>query len=237
MRAGVEPRHPPPEGFDLKPPPLQVVPVHVRDLQLAAVGRLQSAGHVHHVGVVEVEARDGVVGGGRVGFFLNGERLARLVEVHDPVALGVVHVVGEHGASLVLPGGPAQLCPQPLAVEDVVAEDEAHVVAVDEVGPNRERLRDALRLGLLGVPQVESPLVPVPQQILKAGQVLRRRDEQDVPDACPHQRGERVIHHRFVVDGQQLLADRPGGRAQAGARTAGEENALSGARRFIHGQC
>ena len=35
--------------------------------------------------------------------------------------------------------------------------------------------------------------------------VVRRADQQDVPDARQHEHRERVIDHRLVVDGQQLF--------------------------------
>ena len=55
------------------------------------------------------------------------------------------------------------------------------------------------------------------QQAAEGRQVLRRADEQDVPDAGQHQRAERVVHHRFVINGQQLLADCHGQRVEARA--------------------
>ncbi len=57
--------------------------------------------------------------------------------------------------------------------------------------------------------------------------VLRRRDDQHLADARQHQRGERVVDHRLVVDRQQLLADRVRDRVQARARTTGQDDAAA----------
>ena len=77
----------------------------------------------------------------------------------------------------------------------------------------------------------DAPLRAVAQQPLERRQVLRRRDDQDVPDARQHQRRERVVDHRLVVDRQELLADRPGDRMQPRARAAGEDDPLALGRR------
>lgn len=40
---------------------------------------------------------------------------------------------------------------------------------------------------------------------------------------CQHQRTDGIIHHRFVVDGQQLFANTLGNRVKAGAGASGED--------------
>ena len=67
---------------------------------------------------------------------------------------------------------------------------------------------------------------PVPEQLAEARQVLRRGDDQDIPDAREHQRAQRVVDHRLVVDREQLLADHAGQRVEPRARAAGEDDAL-----------
>src|SRR3712207_8556981 len=46
-----------------------------------------------------------------------------------------------------------------------------------------------------------------PEELPEARQILRRRDDQDVPDVRQHQRRERVVDHRLVVDRQQLRSE------------------------------
>ena len=55
---------------------------------------------------------------------------------------------------------------------------------------------------------------------------MRRRDDQDVSNPRQHQRRQRVVHHRLVVDRHELLADRPRQRMQPRPRAAGEDDAF-----------
>ena len=115
---------------------------------------------------------------------------------------------------------------QPVSVEDVVAEHQRARLAVDEVLADGERLGQAVRRGLLGVGQVDAVARAVPEQALEVGEVRRRGDDQDVPDARQHEGGQRVIDHGLVVDRQQLLGGHERERVQAGAGPAGEDDAL-----------
>ena len=47
---------------------------------------------------------------------------------------------------------------------------------------------------------------PLPSSSRKRGKIRRRRDHEEVANAREHQRRERVVDHRLVVHGQQLLA-------------------------------
>ena len=52
-----------------------------------------------------------------------------------------------------------------------------------------------------------APLAPSPSRRWNCGWSSRRGDDQDLADAGEHQRRQRIIDHRLVVDRQQLLAD------------------------------
>ena len=73
----------------------------------------------------------------------------------------------------------------------------------------------------------QPPLVPVAQQIAERRLVARRGDDQKFADAGRHQRRQRIINHRLVVDRQQLLRQRHGDRVQAGAGAARQDNSLA----------
>ena len=96
----------------------------------------------------------------------------------------------------------------------------------DELPSDGERLGEALRLGLDGVGDRDAQAAAVVEEPLVAADVLRRRDQQDVADARQHEHRERIVDHRLVVDGQQLLADGPGDRIEPRARSAGENDSL-----------
>lgn len=226
--AGVEPSVPAAQGDDRQRPLLQVHLVERGDLQLAAGRRLNLVGLGGDVARVEVQAGDGVGALGALGLLLDGDGTALAIELHDAEALGVVHVVAEDrgAARLGVLDGARQMARQAVAVEDVVAEHKRARLAGDEVLADGEGLRQAVRRGLLGVGEVHAVARAVPEQALEVGQVGRRGDDQDVPDARQHEGGQRVVDHGLVVDRQQLLGGHERERVQARAGPAGEDDAF-----------
>ena len=226
--AGVKPGVPAAEGDDGQRPLLQVHLVERGDLQLAAGRRPDLVRLGGHVARVEVQAGDGVGALGLGGLLLDGDGTPLAVELHDAEALGVVHVVAEDrgAARLGVLDGARQVARQAVAVEDVVAEHEGARLAADELLADGERLGEAVGARLLGVGEVHAVARAVPEQALEVGEVGRRGDDQDVPDARQHEGGQRVVDHGLVVDRQQLLGGHERERVQAGTRPAGEDDAF-----------
>ena len=75
----------------------------------------------------------------------------------------------------------------------------------------------------------DAELRAVAEQPLELLGVVRRGDDQDVADAGQHQRRQRVVDHRLVVDRHQLLADAQGDRVQPGAGAAGKDDSAHAA--------
>lgn len=226
--AGVQPRVAAAEGHHGERPLLQIHLVERGDLQLAACGGLHLGGAGGHVARVEVQAGDGVGALGLGGLLLDGDGPPLAVELHDAEALGVVHVVAEDRGPprLCVLDGARQVAAEAVAVEDVVAEHQGARLAVDEVLADGEGLRQAVRGRLLGVGQAHAVARAVPEQALEVGEVGRRGDDQDVPDARQHEGGQRVVDHGLVVDRQQLLGGHERERVQARAGPAGEDDAF-----------
>lgn len=226
--AGVQPRVAAAEGDDRQRPLLQVHLVERGDLQLPAGGRLNLVGLGGDVARVEVQAGDGVGALGLGGLLLDGDGPPLAVELHDAEALGVVHVVAEDrgAARLGVLDGARQVARQAVAVEDVVAQHQGARLAGDELLADGEGLGEAVGARLLGVGQVDAVARAVPEQALEVGQVGRRGDDQDVPDARKHEGGQRVVDHGFVVDRQQLLGGHERERVQARAGPACEDDAF-----------
>ena len=226
--AGVQPRVAAAQGDHGERPLLQVHLVERGDLQLAAGRRLDLMRLGGHVARVEVQAGDGVGALGLRWLLLDGDGTALPVELHDTEALGVVNVVAEDrgAARLGVLDGARQVARQAVAVEDVVAEHQGARLSADEVLADGEGLRQAVRARLLCVGQVHAVARAVPEQALEVGQVGRRGDDQDVPDARQHEGAERVVDHGLVVDRQQLLGGHERERVQAGAGPAGEDDAF-----------
>ena len=226
--AGVEPGVSAPERDDGERALLQVHLVEAGDLELAAGRRGDLRGLPRHVARVEVEAGDGVARLRVLRLLLDGDGAALAVELHDAEALGVVHVVAEHGGTArprVLHGLP-QVPGQAVAVEDVVAQHERAGLPADEFLADGEGLGEAVRARLLGVGQVHAVARAVAQQPLEVRQVGRRRDDEDVADAGEHEGGQGIVDHGLVVDRQQLLGGHERERVQAGAGSPGEDDAL-----------
>ena len=226
--AGVQPRVPAAQRHDGQRPLLQVHLVERGDLQLAAGRRLDPMRLGGHVARVEIKAGDGVGALGLGGLLLDGDGPPLAVELDDAEALGVVDVVAEDrgAARLCVLHGARKVARQAVAVEDVVAEHQGARLAGDELLADGEGLRQAVRRGLLGVGEVHAVARAVPEQALEVGQVGRRGDDQDVPDARQHEGGQRVVDHGLVVDRQQLLGGHERERVQAGAGPAGEDDAF-----------
>ena len=226
--AGVQPRVAAAQGDHGQRPLLQVHLVERGDLQLAARGGLDLVGLGGDVAGVEVQAGDGVGALGALGLLLDGDGPPLAVELHDAEALGVVHVVAEDrgAARLGVLDGARQGARQAVAVEDVVAQHQRARLPVDELLADGEGLGQAVRARLHGVGEAHAVARAVPEQALEVGQVGRRRDDEDVPDARQHEGGQRVVDHGLVVDRQQLLGGHERERVQARAGPAGEDDAF-----------
>lgn len=226
--AGVQPRVPAAQRHHGQRPLLQVHLVERGDLQLAARRGLHPMCLGGDIARVEVQAGDGVGALGLGGLLLDGDGTALPIELHDAEALGVVHVVAEDrgAARLGVLDGARQVARQAVAVEDVVAQHQGARLAGDEVLADGERLRQAIGARLLGVGQVHAVARAVPEEALEVGEVRRRGDDQDVPDARQHEGGQRVVDHGLVVDRQQLLGGHERERVQARAGPAGEDDAF-----------
>ena len=226
--AGVQPRVAAAEGDHGQRPLLQVHLVERGDLQLASGRGPHLVGLGGDVARVEVQAGDGVGALGALGLLLDGDGPALPVELHDAEALGVVHVVAEDrgAARLGVLHGARQVARQAVAVEDVVAQHQRARLAGDELLADGEGLRQAVGARLLGVGEPHAVARAVPEQALEVGEVRRRGDDQDVPDARQHEGGQRVVDHGLVVDRQQLLGGHERERVQAGAGPAGEDDAF-----------
>lgn len=226
--AGVQPRVASAQGDDRQRPLLQVHLVERGDLELASGRRLDPVRLGGHVARVEVQAGDCVGALGLGWLLLDGDGTALAVKLHDAEALGVVHVVAEDrgAARLGVLDGARQVARQAVAVEDVVAEHQRARLAADEVLADGERLRQAIGARLLGVGEVHAVARAVPEQALEVGQIRRRGDDQDVPDARQHEGAKRVVDHGLVVDREQLLGGHERERVQARAGPAGEDDAF-----------
>jgi hypothetical protein len=124
------------------------------------------------------------------------------IEFHHPITLGILHVIGEHRRPRRLAIRLAQDAPKVVPVKEVVSQDQCTGTTVEEIRADDKRLRETLGAWLHRVAQLHTPLTAVTQQLLEARRVLGCADDQDVADSGQHQRRERIVNHRLVVDRQ-----------------------------------
>ncbi len=151
-----------------------------------------------------------------------------MVKLDHPKPLRILYVVGEHVRPGLEPRRFHQHRHQVVAEEDVVAQDQAHRALAQEVLADEKGLGDAARAGLHLVRQRQSQVAAVGQQLFDPRRVAGRADDQDVADAGEHQHRKRVVNDRFIINGQQLLADRARQRVQPAAAAPGEQDGLHG---------
>ena len=111
-----------------------------------------------------------------------------------------------------------------MAVKDVVAEHECGFRAADEGLADEKGLRESTGGRLYGVTEVRAPLTAVAEKLTEARGILRGRNDQNVAHACQHERAERVVDHRLVVDWQELFRNRERGGVKARSRAAREND-------------
>ena len=98
-----------------------------------------------------------------------------------------------------------QVVGQPGAVEDVVPQNHGAAVLPDKFLAQNKRLSQPVRGGLYLIGQVDAKLTAVSQQPLKVGQILRGRNNQNIPDSRQHQGGQRIKNHWLIIHRQKLL--------------------------------
>ena len=107
------------------------------------------------------------------------------------------------------------------AVEDIIAEHECDAVIANEILANQEGLREPLRPRLDRIIDHESELGAVTKEALEGTRILRGGDDEDFPNPRLDERGQRIVNHRLVIDGHELLRDALGNRVEPRAGTAG----------------
>src|SRR5215212_8545656 len=193
-RAGVRP-----PAFQLVPghlAPLDVGVVHVRDFELAAPRRLERLDDAEDVAVVHVDADDRVVRLRLLRLLLDADHAAA-VEFGDAEALRVVDLLQEYLGAAALVSVRAHGLAD-VALDDVVAQDDADRLAVGERLAEVERRRDAALALLIGVVEVaQAEVAPVLEELEEVAGGVAARDDHDVGDPGVDERLDGVVDHRL----------------------------------------
>ena len=172
---------------------------------------------VDDVIVVEVQTGDGEVRFRLCWLLLDGDRHASGIQLDHAVSLRIVNAIGEYTRARRARRRAPQEIVEPRAEEDVVAQYQRNRVTPDKLSADGEGLGQPFRLGLNLVFDVHAKLRAVAEQSDIVVDILRRGDDQNVPDLGQHQYRQRVVDHRLVVDRQQLLVHGQRRRMQARA--------------------
>ena len=223
---GVQPGHAPEEPDDPQLFPAEVLVVDGGDLQFPPGGGLYVFGDLHHVVVVEIEAGDGEFGLGLVGFFLQGEDFAGLVELYHAELGGVVDGVAEDDGALLQRGGLLKKDRKAAAVEDIISQNQRHLVFSDEFFADDEGFGQTVGGLLDGVAETHPQLAAIAKDVLENRNIFGGGDDKDVFYARQHQGGQGIVYHRFVVDGQGLFGYALGNGVETRAGTSGQDDAF-----------
>ncbi len=226
VRTRIEPGVSASERHDIELSGDEVVAVDVGDLQLPASRWLERFRNTHYVVVVKVKAGYRETRFRLGGLFFDAHRAAVRSELDHAVALRVLYLVGEHRRAGRFFCRLLQVAREVVTVKNIVAQHQRAGFLPYEVLCDEKGLRDAARVRLHGVLEIEAPARAVTEQLLEARGVLRCGDHEDIADACEHQRAHRVVDHRLVVDRQKLLGHDLRHRVEARAAAPGKDDAL-----------
>ncbi len=166
---------------------LKVPFVQIGNFELATLRRRQAGGISRRIFVVEIQSGDRVVGTGMLWFFLDAQDPEIIIEFDDTISFRITNPVSKNRGTVLPARCIFQHITQSTAMKNIVAQDEATGMAVEERLGNDEGLSQAFRLLLDGIIQLKTPLAAIAQQIHEHGLLMRRRDHLDFPDPGLHQ--------------------------------------------------
>jgi hypothetical protein len=221
--AGVQPGKTAIKPVNAQVTPPQIGKVHIGNLQFAARRRLQIFGDAHHIVIVKINARDGVIALWFFGLFFNGDGAA-IVKLDDAVTLRVIHVITENRrAGFEFREDAVKRI---AAVKDVITQDERDLVFAHKGFGNDKGLGNTAGFELFAIFDGNAETQAVAEKLFEARQVVRRRNKAKFANAALDERGQRIINHRLVVDRLELLTGDKRERIQPRPGAAGEDDAF-----------
>ena len=154
MSPGVEPRKTALEDGDVEPALIQVAPIEIGDLELAARAGFELRSKITDIGSVEIESRDGEGATRILGLLFDRERPAVLIDLDHAVALGIAHAVAEDPSTVSQCRALGQRFAEPGSVENIVPENETRRRTAEEISPEQKSLCEALWARLLAVAEL-----------------------------------------------------------------------------------
>jgi hypothetical protein len=157
------------------------------------------------------------------------------IDLDDAVAIRIADLVAEDGGAARLRGGSSENLLEAATIEQVVAQHQRDMFGTDKLAADDEGLSEPFGARLDGVLNANAESLAIAQQSFEAADIVRGRDQQDVANTREHQRGQRVVDHRLVVDRQQLLAGGERDGVESSARSPGQDDAFGSLAAARHG--
>ena len=156
--------------------------------------------------------------------FLDGKRAAVFVHLHHAERARVIDIIAEHRRAAAVFRRLRQIFAQVVAVENIVAQNEADLIVSDEALANEKCVGNAPLHLLNAVGDVQAKLRAVSKELDKGIHFIRRHDDEDVADARLHQNGHRIVDQRLIIHGNERLADRERHRIHPRSLACGEND-------------
>src|ERR1700677_2744529 len=125
VRPRVEPRDAPSKHLRAELSPLQIPPVHIRNLELPARRRLQPFCHSHHLRVVKINSRHCIARLRLQRLLFNRNSPSLPVELHHAIPLRIEYRIGKHRSTVRTRSRLLQSLREVMSVKDVVAQHQA----------------------------------------------------------------------------------------------------------------
>ena len=124
--------------------------------------------------IIEIESHSRVLAFGFLRFLFDTQGLPGSIELHNTVTLWITHTIGEHLGALCQTGGLLQTGCQSVTIKNIVPEDQAGRLAIQEAAPDQEGFSQPAGGWLLRILNIQPQLTAVTQQLPEIRQVLRR---------------------------------------------------------------
>src|SRR5581483_2505434 len=128
-----EPCHTTPHYCDFKKSTLQILPVHVGDLELSTSRGLQRACNLHNLRIVEVKPGYGISRLRNSRLLFKADRFALRIELNDPISLRIVNRIRKDSRPFFALRGFLHAFREIVPIENVVPENERAASVHNEV--------------------------------------------------------------------------------------------------------
>ncbi|MNZ98806.1 hypothetical protein D3C78_1181080 [compost metagenome] len=180
------------------------------DLQLPSSRRLELLCDFDHLMIIEIQPRHGIIRFWRLRLFFNGNGNAIRIEFNHPIGSWIFYVIAKYRGALLPLTRFFKRTADALPIENVISQDQTNRIRTYKCLTDDKCLSKPTGLILDRILKGESQLVAVSQKLFIEKNISGCRNDQYVPNPRQHQDRQRVINHRFVVNGKNLFGYRLG---------------------------